>query len=695
MSRRLKVINVVLIAVWCLVLLANSSQAGDQKQLDELLSKIAVYELGHDLGPLNKITDLIRDTQSDPELQKPIEKSFLALLKSDATLQGKQFICKNLSLIGTAESVPTLAEMLIQTETSDMARYALERIPALEADNALLEGLSKTSGKVKIGIINSLGQRGNSGSVEALSKLIYDSDSAIAEAAVAALGKIACSSAAEVLAEAKDKTTGELQLLVFDSYLRCGDNFARQGEKTKACEIYNQLYEAGKPSIIRITSLRGMVFASAENIEKIIADALKENDPQIQAAAIYLIRDIPGAKMTEAAVVELRNLPVTGQVQLLAALSDRGESEALTATVNAAKNGEELVRIAALKAIAGIGNETNVEFLAETAATTKGVEREAARESLYSLRGTQVDKTILASMEMSGPEVKVELIRSLGQRNATSGVEALLGTASDPDGNVRLESIKALREIAGSEHISKLVDLLVSTKETAELKEAEKTIVAVAHKSGSENAAATAVLAKLPSVNEINVRGSLLQVLGKLGDNQALGVLRGALGDSNSEIQIAAIHGLSDWPTAEPAADLLQIARSPSDELSRALALRGFVGLLELESKRSAEETLKMYQEAMKLAANEGEKKMVLSGIANVETAAAIEMAAEYLSDDALQQEAAVAAVKIGQAIYANSPKETKAVLEKVLQTSKDEALRVQAQEVLKKIEELAKQTKN
>jgi len=97
----------------------------------------------------------------------------------------------------------------------------------------------------------------------------------------------------------------------------------------------------------------------------------------------------------------------------------------------------------------------------------------------------------------------------------------------------------------------------------------------------------------------------------------------------------------------------------------------------------------------MKLAANEGEKKMVLSGIANVETAAAIEMVAEYLSDDALQQEAAVAAVKIGQAIYANSPKETKAVLEKVLQNSKDEALRVQAQEVLKKIEELAKQTKN
>ena len=62
---------------------------------------------------------------------------------------------------------------LTPSKTSDMARYTLERIPGSTADMALQKALPKTSGKVKVSIINTLGRRGDTNSVSSLGSLIY------------------------------------------------------------------------------------------------------------------------------------------------------------------------------------------------------------------------------------------------------------------------------------------------------------------------------------------------------------------------------------------------------------------------------------------------------------------------------------------------------------------------------------------
>jgi len=78
---------------------------------------------------------------------------------------------------------------------------------------------------------------------------------------------------------------------------------------------------------------------------------------------------------------------------------------------------------------------------------------------------------------------------------------------------------------------------------------------------------------------------------------------------------------------------------------------------------------------------------MVLSGLANIKSLAALEMAASYLQDTALQQEAEVAVVKIAEGIYTNHPQQTNDVLNKIIQTSKNDSLRQKAQEILKTID--------
>ena len=79
---------------------------------------------------------------------------------------------------------------------------------------------------------------------------------------------------------------------------------------------------------------------------------------------------------------------------------------------------------------------------------------------------------------------------------------------------------------------------------------------------------------------------------------------------------------------------------------------------------------------------------MVLAGLSNIKSLAALVMASVYLEDKALQQEAEVAVVKIAEATGGSYPAESKAALEKIIQISKNEFLRKKAQELKGKIKD-------
>ncbi|MHC4659734.1 MAG: HEAT repeat domain-containing protein, partial [Planctomycetota bacterium] len=359
----------------------------------------------------------------------------------------------------------------------------------------------------------------------------------------------------------------------------------------------------------------------------IVLDILKSGDQEMQAVAIAMVKDMPGAEVTKALVKELPNLSTASQVQLLSALSDRGDAAALPAVITAVKAEDESVRIAALKAVGQLGDESSVDLLARTAAAIRGAEQKAARESLYRLRGAKVDEAILAGITKAEPKTKVELIKSAGERNISAGVSTLLKTSKDSDRKVRLESLKVLKVIAVPEHLPALVELLLNLQSSSGLNEARKMIASVAHKIEDKNRQAEAVLSVLPSVKDVKKQCSLLSVLGKIGDRSALPRLREALGSDNTDKRGAAIRALAEWPTSEPAADLMKAAENSENKVHRILALRGAVQLLSRDNKRSAEETIGMYKKAMSLAPDAGEKKRVLSGLANTKSLDALTMA--------------------------------------------------------------------
>jgi len=431
----------------------------------------------------------------------------------------------------------------------------------------------------------------------------------------------------------------------------------------------------------------GAAGSSQDDPVGIVLEILRSGDQEMQAVAIAMVKEMPGPEVTKALAKELPNLSAASQVQLLSALGDRGDTAALLAVVAAAMAKDASVRIAALRALGQLGDASSVELLAQAAASSSGEEQKAARASLYRLRDPQADQVILAGIPKADSPTKFELIGGVGERNIRAGVGTLLKTARDEDRKVRTESLRVLKIVAGPEDLPALVELLINAQSSFDRSEAQKTVVAVAHKIEDKNRQGSSVLAVLPAVTEVQARCSLLSVLGKIGDSNALPVLTAALKDGNAEVQAAAIRALADWPTSEPAAELLNVAESSGNKVHRILALRGFIRLLGLESARPADETVAMYKKAMSLSADAAEKKNVLSGLAGTRSLAALQMAADYLNDETLFNEAGFAAIKIAEGIHGDFPQQAMGMLKKIVQTAKSDSLRQQAQEAIDGIE--------
>ena len=239
--------------------------SGKGSPMAEEFAKVKSYDWGQSRAALSDLEEAMRKAHSNAGQLRGFEKGLLDVLTSDAKQAGKQWACRQLSLIGTEISVPILGKMLTDEETSDMARYALERIPSPEVNRILREAMPKAKGKVKVGIINSLGQRRCPKAVGALGELAGGSNKMIADAALAALGQIATADAAKALAKVKGKVSGKLQMVALDSYLKCADQMVADGKKADALKVYKELQDKSLPKPIQTAALRGMLNAMKGN----------------------------------------------------------------------------------------------------------------------------------------------------------------------------------------------------------------------------------------------------------------------------------------------------------------------------------------------------------------------------------------------------------------------------------------------
>ena len=624
-----------------LALIVLPATAADPK-LEATLEKVAKYDYDQGREPLLALENIMRSMPATDA-----EKRFIEFLKTDASIAGKDFICRQLSLIGSAAAVPTLARMLDSQETVEMARYALERIPGPASLEVLRNSLSKAPEKARPGIVNTLGLRRDTEAVPAIAKLVDSSNRDLSNSAIYALGKIASPQALSTLATLRKK--GSLDAM--EASLIAADHLAASGQRPQALTIYRELAASGTPAMMRIGGLQGLATTGGKEELKQIRSSVDDSDTKVQAAAIKALNKIDGPETTAAMIEALPKLGPAGRVRMVTALAHRGDRSALPA-INKSTSDEALeVRVAALDGLSVIGDPAAVQMLAERAsnAALEEVERNAARTSLDRMRGANVDSSIIAGISSAATPVRIELIRSAGERGIEKAAEVILLSVNDTNRTLRREAFRSLRETAGSAQVPALLDLLVASKAQSDRRELERALSSALRRSPA--ARSVDVVAAYKKAESTDVRASLLQVMGQAGTAEVLPVLRAATRDSNPDIVRAAILGLTEWPGDDPMRDLLALAGETENQAHRILALRGFLNLVQLPSDRPATDTVGLLRSAMKLADQADEKKAILGLLPRYPTPEALELAKAASTDAAVADEAKMAVQRLERSL--------------------------------------------
>jgi HEAT repeat protein len=238
--------------------------APDAADLQKAFDNLKGFDWGEDIPKfhalLGAIEAAVPASHGDAAARKELETKLAAVLGTSASRAAKDYVCRKLTIIGTAASVPALAALLPIRDLSHMARYALERIPAPEAAEALREGLVKTSGAEKAGIAGSLGVRRDAEAVSDLSALLADSDEMVAMAAATALGDIGTVESAKALQDAS-VSADPVKLRIADARLTAAEKLLAAGDRAGAKKVYTSLIASPVKSV-KLAATRGLLMAS-------------------------------------------------------------------------------------------------------------------------------------------------------------------------------------------------------------------------------------------------------------------------------------------------------------------------------------------------------------------------------------------------------------------------------------------------
>ena len=237
------------------------------------------------------------------------QQQLIAVIKSDASLSEKDAACARLKRIGTDKSIPTLAALLVDEQLSHSARYALESMPSSKAGRALTVALGKTSGLTRVGIINSLGMRGEKGAVSALAKLVTDQDDQAAAAAARALGQIGTTKALKALRHASADSANPAHHAIVDAWLRAAQQMLAAGEQSRALEIFQALYDQERADSVRTAAYRGMILSSGKKGLPLMVRAILGKEGASQTAALQLVREVTAPDATKTFGVLLNKVP--------------------------------------------------------------------------------------------------------------------------------------------------------------------------------------------------------------------------------------------------------------------------------------------------------------------------------------------------------------------------------------------------
>lgn len=574
-------------------------------------AELPAYDFGKKSEMLAAIQQEIREAK--PAGYPAIEaKLIAAIAKPEATYACKKFVCEQLRMIGSEACVAPLLKMLGEEKSADVARLALENLPCKAVCDGLLAALKSSSGKIQIGIINTLAARQNPELVGVVTGYLGSGNADLVRASLQALGRVGGAGAVAALKSAK--VAAEFEPLRERTLMDAAFNLAKSGGKDEAVAVFEEEFAKGKSQPAVIAALNGLVdFGGAKGLDA-VRSALKDQQLPLALAAAKAAQRMESKGVTMELCMALPGLPAAVQVAVLRTLAERGDKPALPAVKTALGSSVEAVKMEAALALEKVGNSSVVGDLIALA-TAEGDVAAAAQQTLGRINAEGVNEAMTKMLDdADAKKVRVAAL-TLKARADRSVVPRLLKMAGSENKDVRGAALDALDGFAGAEEMPALLALL----EKADNKDKVASVLWKATQAlGKEDERFAKLWASASGCSEAT-KATLISLASTGAGAESLKIARETFTSGPAALKDPAARALFNWKSDAAVAPIMDLVAKSGDAKHKILGARAVVRILnDRKCSFNAKKKTETLQKLLTLMERPEDKKMIEGAIATV-----------------------------------------------------------------------------
>jgi HEAT repeat protein len=655
-------------------LISHTTAFGDQPTAGDIPGLVAAaskYHSDQSLEPFRSLEELRRDTS--PEVRAKLEAGFIQLLGTNSTFEARRFACKQLGIMGSTKALPALTQLLKSDETASIACLALTTYPHGKADSILRQALAGARGKVRVQIIDALGDRRDEKATKLLAAVARgaedgrDSETQAGVAAIAALGKIGTRAAYSTIVSLCACAGNELEPALAEAKMRCAERFAASGDTKAAVAIYNELMAPTQPAFLRRGAFLALLRRDKDGGEERILATLHGGDSLLEPVAIAAIGRLSSPGASEKFALELPKLSTQAQAWMLETLAIRADVAARSALEHSLRSPDSTVQRAAIKGLAHAGNTGSVGGLVQVLAASKNADDvRLVQTTLVELGGgNETDQALLSAVRDSSGDGRARLFNVLARRQGPGANAVFLEQAKQSDPVVAKAALQTLAKTAQAGDLPKLLQTVAELNDADVRSEAESCAAQALSRMKDSARRSEIVEQALEKAGNGEGHISLLRLLPSCGDDASLKKLQAAAAESDAQIHETAVRALAEWPNST-AWDALAAAEKSESEPLRGVAMHGLARLAEEANAHPDATLMARYRQLVADARGAGELKLILGSLAGAGDPDALDISLPLLTNSDVHAEAVLAVKKIAEAVKAKHPELAEKALKQI-----------------------------
>ncbi len=316
--------------------------------------------------------------------RKSAEQALLARLQKPASEDLQRYLLRLITVVGTAQSVPTLEKMLGNRNIREAARMALQAIPGSEATSALERAFNRaTEPQWKSALLLAIGARKQPASAKLVLNALKSSQPEVRLTAITVAGEFPTADIQKALQAIAQKGSQREKEAAQHSLARIAERL-RRSAAAQAAALYQWLYANGTVSSVRCSALTGLAQAGGANTASTLVKALSHPNPAIAETAYALLQEHRTPAVAEQLVAELQRSQGVHRLRVIDLMGYQigSASVVLPSLLKAFGQDDPQTRIAALNAMGRLAHPDTANAVMSALNSEHAGVREAAIDAV-------------------------------------------------------------------------------------------------------------------------------------------------------------------------------------------------------------------------------------------------------------------------------------------------------------------------